>query len=375
MALKIAYIAKVEVENMEYWSGIPYNIYHFLKKNNFEVTLIDKFPKLPLKILKLYEVFWRFFNIKYDPDRSIFLSKYYSKLINKKISNSNYDYIFTYDSTLISFLDTKIPIILWTDLTFDLYENTYFKKYTKIYKTTHINGNYLEKLALKKCKKIIYSSQYALENAKKRYKIEHRKLHFLPFAADLHFQNNKYKKKIISKSKIINFLSVGVDWHRKGMDKTIEFVQNLQKINRNQIFNLDIVGCENNLKVKNNNIKIHGYLSKKNPDGIKKLNRFYRNANFFILLSRAEAFGLVFLEAASYGLPIITNKVGGISSIVKNNGIFFNLNDNFNIQYNKFKKLLKNKNYIKYSLSSLEQYKKNNPKRIFSKFKEIIHEQ
>ena len=263
MAIKIAYIAKVEVENMEYWSGIPYNIYHFLKKNNFEVTLIDKFPKLPLNILKLYEVFWRFFNIKFDPNRSIFLCKYYSKLINKQISNSNFDYIFTYDSTLISFLDTNIPIILWTDLTFDLYEKTYFKKYNKICKITHISGNYLEKLALKKCKKIIYSSQYTLENAKKRYKIEHHKLHSLPFAADLHFQNKKYKKKIISKSKIINFLSVGVDWHRKGMDETIEFVQNLQKINRSQIFSLDIVGCENNLKVKNNNIKIHGYLSKK----------------------------------------------------------------------------------------------------------------
>jgi hypothetical protein len=49
--------------------------------------------------------------------------------------------------------------------------------------------------------------------------------------------------------------------------------------------------------------------------------------------------------------------------------------DEEEVQYNKFKKLLKNKNYIKYSLSSLEQYKKNNPKRIFSKFKEIIHEQ
>lgn len=157
------------------------------------------------------------------------------------------------------------------------------------------------------------------------------------------------------------------------MDKTIKFIENLQKINSNHIINLDIVGCENNLKVKNNNIKIHGYLSKKNPEDIKKLNRFYTNANFFILLSRAEAFGLVFLEAASYGLPIITNNVGGISSIVKNNGIFFNLNDNFNIQYKKFKKLLINKNYIKYSLSSLKQFKKNNPKKIFSKFKEIIN--
>jgi glycosyltransferase involved in cell wall biosynthesis len=373
MAIKIAYIAKVEVENMEYWSGIPYNIYHFLKKNNFEVTLIDKFPKLPLKILKLYELFWRFFNIKYDPHRSIFLSKYYSKLINNKISNLNYDYIFTYDSTLISFLNTKIPIILWTDLTFDLYEKTYFKKYNKTHKSTHANGNYLEKLSLKKCKKIIYSSQYALMNAKKRYKIKDHKLYTLPFVADLHFQNNTKKKKLISESKIIKFLSVGVDWHRKGMDKTIKFIKNLQKINKKHIINLDIVGCENNIKVKNNNINIHGYLSKKNPSDVKKLNKFYRNAHFFILLSREEAFGLVFLEAASYGLPIITNKVGGISSIVKNNGIFFNMNDNFKTQYKKFKKLLRNKNYIKYSLSSFKQYRKNNPKIVFNKFKEIIY--
>jgi len=193
------------VKNMEYWSGIPYNIYHFLKKNNFEVTLIDKFSKLPLKILKLYEVFWRFFNIKYDPDRSIFLSKYYSKLINKKISNSNYDYIFTYDSTLISFLDTKIPIILWTDLTFDLYENTYFKKYNKIYKTTHINGNYLEKLALQKCKKVIYSSQYALENAKKRYKIKNHKLIFFHSLQICIFKIKNIKKNLYLNQKLLIF--------------------------------------------------------------------------------------------------------------------------------------------------------------------------
>ena len=373
MAIKIAYIAKVEVENMEYWSGIPYNIYHFLKKNNFEVTLIDKFSKIPLKILKLYEIFWRFFNIKYDTDRSIFLSKYYSKLINKKISNLNYDYIFTYDSTLISFLDTEIPIILWTDLTFDLYEKTYFKKYNKIHKSTHVNGNYLEKLSLKKCKKIIYSSQYALMNAKKRYKIKDHKLYTLPFVADLHFQNKTKTKKLISESKLINFLSVGVDWRRKGMDKTIKFIKNLQKINKNRIINLNIIGCKSNLKVKNNNIKIHGYLSKKNPSDVKKLKKFYRNAHFFILLSREDATPVVFLEAASYGLPIITNKVGGISSIVKNNGIFFNTNDNFKIQYKKIKKLLRNKNYIKYSLSSLKQYQKNNSKTVFNKFKEIIY--
>jgi glycosyltransferase involved in cell wall biosynthesis len=377
MAIKIAYIAKEEVENLEYWSGIPYNIYYFFKKKKLSVTLIDKFPKLPLKIFKLFELFWKCFRVKYDPNRSIFLSKYYSRLIEKKIFNSDYDYIFTYDSTLISFLETKIPIILWTDLTFDLYQKTYFKKNHKINNQTLTNGNYLEKLALKKCKKIIYSSKYALENAHQKYKIDRHKLNLIPFPGDFHFQNknninNLIQKKLPNKSKILNFLSVGVDWHRKGMDKTIKFIEYIQKINKKHTIKLNIVGCKNNSVIQNKNIKIHGYLSKNNPNDIKKLNQLYSKANFFILLSRQEALGIVFLEAASYALPIITNKVGGIRTIVKKNGIFFNLNDNLYTQYKKFKKLLKNKNYIKYSKSSLKQYENNNPKKIFDKFTRII---
>ena len=40
-----------------------------------------------------------------------------------------------------------------------------------------------------------------------------------------------------------------------------------------------------------------------------------------------EALGIVFLEAASYGLPIITKNVGGVKTIVKNNGFFLDNND------------------------------------------------
>ncbi len=90
------------------------------------------------------------------------------------------------------------------------------------------------------------------------------------------------------------------------------------------------------------------------------------------MLSREEALGIVFLEAASYALLIITNKVEGIRTIVKKNGILFNPNDNLYTHYKKFRKLLKNKNYIKYLMSSLKQYKNNNPAKIFDKFTRII---
>jgi glycosyltransferase involved in cell wall biosynthesis len=46
------------------------------------------------------------------------------------------------------------------------------------------------------------------------------------------------------------------------------------------------------------------------------LDRLYENAHAFILPSRAECSAIVFAEAASYGLPIISRNVGGISSMV-----------------------------------------------------------
>ena len=156
------------------------------------------------------------------------------------------------------------------------------------------------------------------------------------------------------------------------MDKTIKFIEYAQKINRKHTIKLNIAGCKNNSIMQNKNIKIHWYLSKNNPNDIKKLNQLYSKANFFILLSREEALGIVFLEAASYALLIITNKVEGIRTIVKKNGILFNPNDNFYTHYKKFRKLLKNKNYIKYLMSSLKQYKNNNPAKIFDKFTRII---
>jgi glycosyltransferase involved in cell wall biosynthesis len=54
-----------------------------------------------------------------------------------------------------------------------------------------------------------------------------------------------------------------------------------------------------------------------------KLITLYKQSNFFLLPTRAEASGLVFSEAAAFGLPVVTTDTGGITSIVRQgvNGI------------------------------------------------------
>ena len=47
-----------------------------------------------------------------------------------------------------------------------------------------------------------------------------------------------------------------------------------------------------------------------------QLWRLFEEASFFILPSRAECFGVVFCEAAAYGLPTIATNTGGIREIL-----------------------------------------------------------
>lgn len=376
MKIKIVYVSKYPIENIKNWSGVPKNIFLTFKKKGFDVTKIDTISLVPLNFLKIIELILKFLNIKYDPNRSILLSKYYAFLIDRKISNKKYNYIFSHDSTLLSFLKTKIPVILWTDLTYDLYEKTYLRDYKKISQNT-VNGNFLEKKALDKCSKIIYSNKYALKNAREKYKIKKNKLFFVPYGSNIEKKITKKNcnkiiyNKVPSKSESIKFLSIGIDWHRKGMDKTVEFINYIQKKIKKTI-QLDLVGDPNFIVKNNKNIINHGYLSKNNRNQFKKIKKLYEEANFFILLSREEAAAVVLMEAAAFGLPIITNEIGGVKSVVNKNGIFFKKKDSLESKYNKFKKLLLDKNFIKFSRESFNHYRNNSWNKIGIKISKII---
>ena len=63
-----------------------------------------------------------------------------------------------------------------------------------------------------------------------------------------------------------------------------------------------------------------GFINKSDPAGLKQFNDLIAESHFLILPSRAEAFGIVFCEAASFGVPSLATRAGGIPTAVRDGG-------------------------------------------------------
>jgi glycosyltransferase involved in cell wall biosynthesis len=377
MRKTILYLTRLDPYNLRSWSGLSYFILKILQKN-FNVITVGPLSNRIRYFYVLKRFFYSIFGIKFDIDRPIKVARDFARQIEKKISDKNYDAIVTSEPYLVSFLRTKKPIFIYTDFLFSTLYLDYYKK-VKVCSETLLDGNYCELISLKKSKKILLTSQYAINHASNYYKIKKSFFSYLPFGANFNLIPNKNKiiKTIKNKQfEICNLISSGVDWNRKGMDKAIEVVN---RINEKGIrAKLYIVGTKHK---KNKNISMNvtciKFLDKNNLRDQKIYSKLLCKSHFNILFSKAEAFGLVNIEASAFGLYTITNNIGGISGAVKNNlnGYRFDPKTNSSSIADYIIKIFSNKkNYINKSLSSRDVYDKEfNWDVIAKKLKKIIN--
>jgi glycosyltransferase involved in cell wall biosynthesis len=105
-----------------------------------------------------------------------------------------------------------------------------------------------------------------------------------------------------------NILFVGMDWERKGGPVLVEAFQKVLKIHPEA--SLTIVGCTPRIELPN--CKVVGRVS------LQEVGDYYRQASVFCLPTTLEPFGIVFVEALSYRLPIVATRVGAIPDFVIN---------------------------------------------------------
>lgn len=320
MSSHLAYLTSSDPLDKRSWSGIHHSIFSALQLEFGMVTPLG--PWQPASLLKR-DRYWSYFRRiltgkRFDYQHSERLAKAYSAYFSKRLVVSKADAVFAVSaSTELALLDTKLPVYYAADATFANMVN-YYPYYSSLTRESIRQGNEVQRLALEKCTAIFFPSNWVADSAMKDYGISSSRIHVIPFGANL---DEIPVPQTSASHDGINLLFVGVEWERKGGPKVIETVEALKKAGKK--VHLTIIGCTP--EVKDEHITVIPFLDKNNPTDRKKLNGEFSKADFFILPTTAECFGVVFCEASAFGVPSLAADTGGVSGAVHEgvNGFLF----------------------------------------------------
>jgi len=357
--LKIAYCTVGDPRDIRSWSGIPYFIMKSLEgiadieivgplKNRWRLPgkIINKFLEITLK---------KKISLNHIP----VVAKGFARQIDKALIGRDFDYIICpAGSEIIAYLNTHIPIVYISDTTFSCMID-YYPGFSNLIDASKRWGVDIEMRAIQKASYVICTSNWAAKYVLDVYNCPKEKMEIIPLGANMEVAPPRkdileIRKKNIEK---LCLLWVGVEWERKG--GLIAYDAMVEMNRRGYETELVVCGCVPPIKNKHKGLICEGFLSKNDPDQLKKINDIYMNANIFIMPTKQECAGIVFSEASSYGLPILTFDTGGVSNYVTNqvNGFRLSLGSSCLDFVEKLEELVANRNlYLQISMDALHKY-------------------
>jgi glycosyltransferase involved in cell wall biosynthesis len=339
-----------------------------LQKQGFELCFIENVLEEAVKgriFARIFHGIYRrimsLFNKKYLGSYSIDVSKYCAKIIKKKLP-MDADCVFAPAGCMLTaYLKTDKIKIGYNDGTFAVMRD-YYPDYCNVCKKTLKEADIVERKSIANCDLLLYSSEWAANSAVNDYNALPSKVKVVPFGANFETARNKAEiTLIIQKRSLVEcrLLFVGKEWKRKGGEIALNTAIILH--NRNINVHLDIVGISDTINDLPSYVTNHGFVSKKTDSGRNLFDKLFSYSHFFILPTRQECFGIVFSEAASYALPILTTRTGGVESVVKDNitGKLFSTTDTPVIYADAIQKIISSRdNYLRLCFSTYNDFNK-----------------
>jgi len=343
--MRIAFLSTLDPRDINNWSGILYYIVKNLETQH-TVEWVEN------DILEINE-----FHLLHNKNRIFHPEEYaqlFGKLLSEKIDTTKYDIIIAREYYSIAYLTVDIPIVYIGDTTFDLYkaclriEDDNFESI----------ADDIEKRAINNSDIIIYSSEWAKNNAIEHYGANPEKVKVIEFGANIDFIPLQFDK-ISDFSETCQLLFIGKDGYRKGVDKTYETYKYLKSTGFKCC--LTIIGCIPPFEIDSldENITIIPFLDKSLSADVETLRKILNKTHFFILPTRFECFGIVFCEASAYGIPSLATNVCGVPQVINDgkNGFLFAENAEPKDYAEKIKFLFEDKAmYSEMRLSTRKEY-------------------
>jgi hypothetical protein len=183
--MRVAYVSPYDAHNIRSWSGTGYYIPRALEQQGVDLTYVGDLKKQynPINIAR-YLFHQKCRGVNDHPQRDPGFLKHYARQIETQLADVQADVLFAPGGLALPFVNTDLPMAIWTDCTFASMTD-YYAKYTNLSARTRRNGHDAERRALERCDLIIMACQWAADSAVNDYGIDPAKIRIVPFGANI----------------------------------------------------------------------------------------------------------------------------------------------------------------------------------------------
>lgn len=326
-ARRIAFTTIGDGSDVRFWSGTPFHMSKSLANEGNDIIYVGPLNAPTLPLYKAYSKLRRAFRMRgLSPFHAEPVVAQYAADAVRKIRAVSPDIVLApAGSTFAWNVPNGVPLVYASDATFRLVEN-YHPNYRNLSRAAREIAERLERNTIARADMVLYPSEWAAESAVRDYGADPARVHVIPWGANLKEAPDRDSVLGCRKSGPCRLLFIGTSWEEKGADIAIAALAELK--DRGVEAELVICGCTPPKPVLRDGLTIIPYLDKNDREQRNRLDQLYRDADFFLLPTRADCYGIVFCEAAAHGVPSIAPATGGVPGAIRDGetGILLPLN-------------------------------------------------
>lgn len=312
------YLARDDAHNVDTWSGSPHWIGRTLSSIGINLEYICPLKARFRTYYRMKGRLLRMLGYGHTPDGEWPFLRAYAREATERLSTARGQILFSCGKPQLVFLNTRLPILFFDDASMPAITRTH-AGHTNFYPPIKRRLHEAERRVLEKCTYACYASHWAADAALEYYgRHLEKRIRVMPFGANMEVPRKRadIEELLAAKDRTVcHLLFIGRYWNEKGGPIALETAEELHR--RGIKIHLDIVGCEPDRSVPEY-VHVHGFVSKGTSEGRARIDRLFRAAHFLIVPTRFEAYGLVYVEASSYGVPSMGSATGGVTTIVRN---------------------------------------------------------
>jgi glycosyltransferase involved in cell wall biosynthesis len=326
--MRIAFVTEYDASDVRRFSGIPFHMIAALERHDVDVDRITlAAPVGTLAVAAARKALHRVRGRTYIARRAPGRRRLYARQLRRALRRRRYDAVLSSGPLPLAVADPVVRTVLWTDCTAANLIG-FYPQFSRLAAATIRDSHAVERSALAKCALAVYSSEWAAETALRVYGVDERKLHVVPYGANLDRElpedalDETLRRRL--DARVCRLLFNGVNWRMKGGETALETARQLNALGVPT--ELTLLGIDGEaVSGRDEWVRPLGLVDKRTADGRALIALEHETSHFLLLPTRIDCCPVALAEANAFALPVVTSRLSGIPTVVKDgvNGQLF----------------------------------------------------